>query len=139
MVRPSAYVASATLASIAGLHIAWGAGSSFPLRSRDELAAVVVGGPEVPPPAACYSVAAALVVASGLTADLPVGPRRLRASGRAGVATVLAVRGALGMLGRTDVVSPGSSSPRFRRLDRRIYAPICLLISAATATADRRT
>lgn len=138
MVRRSGYAASATLAAIAGLHIAWGVGSSFPFRSREELAIGVIGGPEVPSAVACHSVAAALVIASGLAADLPVGSRRLRSFGRAGVAGVLAIRGALGLLGRTDAVSPGSSSPKFRRLDRRLYAPLCLLLSVATATANER-
>lgn len=135
MVRPTGSVAAAALAGIAGLHVAWGLGSSFPFASRDELADAVVGTPDVPPPAACYAVAGALVAASALTADLPIAPRRVRRLGRAGVAAVLGARGIMGLAGRTDLAAPGSSSPRFRRLDRRCFAPLCLLLAAGTATA----
>jgi hypothetical protein len=136
--RSTGYAASAVLAGIAGLHIAWGRGSSFPFESRAALADAVVGAPEVPPPVACYAVAGALAMACGLAADLPVGSATLRRVGRVGVAGVLAVRGLVGLVGRTDVMSPGSSLPRFRRLDRRFYAPLCLLLSAGVATAVPR-
>ena len=138
MARPTGYAASVVLAGIAGLHVAWGRRSSFPFESRSALADVVVGARHVPPPAACYAVAAALAVASGLSADLPVGSPSLRRAGRTGVAVVLAVRGLIGLVGRTDLMSPGSSLPRFRRLDRRVYAPLCLLLSAGVATAVPR-
>ena len=135
MVRPTGIAASVALAGIAGLHVAWGLGSSFPFSRRSDLADAVVGTREVPSPAACYAVAVAVVGASALTADLPVAPRPVRRLGRTGVAVVLGARGAIGLAGRTDLVAPGSSSPRFRRLDRRYFAPLCLLPPAATATA----
>jgi hypothetical protein len=53
------------------------------------------------------------------------------------VAAVLSGRGLLGLAGRTDVVSPGSSSARFRRLDRRVYSPLCLALAALTLPASR--
>jgi hypothetical protein len=137
MVRPTGYAAAAVLAGIGALHAAWGTGSSFPFRTHAELSDTVAGTPAVPPPAACYSVAGALAVAAGLAADLPVGPRRLRVIGRIGVAVALGVRGLLGLLGRVELVSPGSNSPRFRRFDRRVYTPLCLLLSAAVASAVR--
>ena len=51
---------------------------------------------------------------------------------------VLTTRGALGLAGRTDIVSPGSSSERFRQLDRQVYSPLCLTL-AALATPARGT
>ena len=105
---------------------------------RDALADAVVGSATVPSPAACYAVAGALFVASGLVADVPLGPYRLRALGRAGVATVLAVRGVAGLAGRTDLLSPRSTSPKFRRIDRMYLAPLCLALAAGAATAGRR-
>lgn len=138
MVRPSGYVASIALAGVAALHVAWGRGSSFPFANRAVLADAVAGKPDVPHPAACNSVAAVLLVASALAADLPLGSARLRRIGRGAVASGLAARGIIGMLGRTDLVSVGSSSPKFRRLDRRVYAPLCLLLSVGTATAFPR-
>ena len=138
MTRWSGHLASAGLAGLAGLHVAWGLGSSVPFDDRAALADAVIGRSEVPPPAACHAVAAALLAASGLAADLPLGPAGLRRVGRAGVVAVLAVRGGLGLLGRTDLVSPGSVSPGFRRLDRRVYGPLCAALALGVATAVPR-
>jgi hypothetical protein len=123
------------MGGIAGLHAAWGAGSTFPFRDAATLADTVAGQAAVPNRLACNAVAGALVVAAALAADVPIGPRRLRLVGRIGVATVLAGRGALGLFGATEKVSPGSNSPRFRRMDRRYYTPLCFALAAATVTA----
>ena len=126
------------LLAIGALHAAWGRGSSFPFKDRQDLAEAVIGGPRVPSPAACYSVAVALVVAAGLVGGPPGVPPRLRRVGVAGVALALAARGGLGLAGWTDVVSPGSSSRRFRTLDRRLYSPLCLALSAGAVFARPR-
>ena len=131
------YAASGALAAISGLHVLWARGSSFPFASGDALADAVVGSPAVPSSAACLVVAGALALASGLVAGLPVVPRPLRRPGIATVTAVLAVRGVVGLAGRTDPLSPGSASARFRRLDRRCYAPLCLALAAGSATALR--
>jgi hypothetical protein len=117
------------------MHVAWGRGSSFPFSSGDELADAVIGSRAVPPPAACLGVAAALALASGLVAGAPVVPRRLRRPGIATVAVVMAVRSAAGFSGRTDLFSPGSTSPRFRKLDRAVYSPLCLAFALGSASA----
>ena len=129
MRRASSSLTSVTLAAIGGLHIAWGRGSSFPFAGQSELSDAVVGSRVVPSAAACYAVAAALVTASALVADAPIAPRRVRRLGRQAVGGVLAVRGIVGLTGRTDMLSPGSTSPRFRRLDRRYYSPLCLALA----------
>jgi hypothetical protein len=131
----SALLTSATLAGIGSVHVAWGLGSPFPFSSRDELADAVVGSRAVPSPSACYAVGAALLTAGALVSDVPIGPRRVRRVGRGIVGLVLAVRGCAGLLGRTDALSPGSTSPRFRRLDRRLYSPLCLALALGAATA----
>jgi hypothetical protein len=46
---------------------------------------------------------------------------------------VLAVRGTLGLAGMTHVLSPGSTSARFRTLDRRVYSPLCLALAGLAA------
>ena len=137
-VRPSGRAAATVLAGLAGLHVAWGLGSSFPLASRDELADAVVGAPTVPPPVACFSVAVALAAASALAADLSIGSVGVRRAGRGVVAGVLTTRGSLGLLGRTDLLSPTSTSARFRRLDRRAYSPLCLALAAAVCSGVHR-
>ena len=131
----SSSLTSATLATIAGLHVAWGRGSSFPFSSKSELSDAVIGSQTVPSAGACYAVAAALLAASALVADAPVAPRRVRRLGRRVVSVVLATRGAVGLAGRTDLLSPGSASPRFRSLDRRYYSPLCLALAVGATTA----
>lgn len=135
MIRPPRYVTAAALASIGGVHVAWGFGSPFPFRSQAELADAVSGSQAVPSAAACQTVAGLLFVASGLVCDVPLGPRRLRRIGRHVVVGVLAVRGVAGMVGRTDLLARRATSPRFRRLDRRFYSPLCLALAVGAATA----
>ena len=120
------YAASAVLAAISALHLAWARGSSFPFGSADALADAVVGSPAVPSSSACLAVAAALAVASGLVAGAPVVPRPLRRPGIATVTTVLTVRGVAGLAGRTDLLSPGQrvgSVPSARSMLLRALVP----------------
>lgn len=126
---------AAALVGIAGLHLAWGAGSSIPFATRDELADAVIGTDDVPPPAACAAVAVALLSAAALVADRPSLPQRLRTIGLLGVTATLGARAAMGFVNATEIVSPGSASPRFQRLDRRVYAPLCAALAAGSASA----
>jgi hypothetical protein len=118
------------LTVIALLHVAWGLGSSFPFRSRTELADSVVGTEEVPTRGACLAVASALVLAAALVARAVPMPKALRAFALRIAASVLVTRGVAGAMGRTAVLSPGSDSPAFQRLDKRLYAPLCLWLAA---------
>ncbi|HLM17287.1 MAG TPA: DUF3995 domain-containing protein [Acidimicrobiia bacterium] len=126
-----------TLLAIAGLHVLWGRGSTFPFGDRDGLNDAVIGRTSTPTPSACFAVAAALTAAAGLVADVPRLPRGVQRLGVTGVAVVLASRAALGFSGHTDAVSPGSASPRFRRLDRRLYSPLCLALAAGALSSRR--
>jgi hypothetical protein len=127
--------ASAGLVGLAALHAAWGAGSAWPLHDREALADSVVGRPAVPSPAACATVSALLLTAAAFVAGHPRGLPRVRRTGAAGVAGVFATRAALGLAGRTDLVSKGSTSPRFRELDRRLYSPACLTLAVLSLPA----
>jgi len=135
--KASTTTAAVALGGLAGLHAAWGSGLSWPLGDRDALADAVVGRREVPPPGACWGVAGALGTAAMLVAGQPRKWPRLRGAGVAGVVLVLAGRGLLGLAGLTDTVSPGSSSPRFRTLDRRYYSPLCLILAGLALPAVR--
>jgi hypothetical protein len=128
------------LTGLAGLHVAWAAGSSWPLPDREALADAVAGRPgePFPSPAACLAVAALLTAGAATTAGRPHCVPRVARAGSAAVSAAFAIRGVLGLAGRTDLVSPGSASPRFRRLDRRCYAPLCLVIAATSASSVRR-
>jgi Protein of unknown function (DUF3995) len=128
---------AATFFGIAGLHVAWGRGSSFPFATHPDLTDAVIGRDATPSPPACYAVAALLTVAAGLVTGVPFAPPRIRRLGVATVVTVLTARGVASFAGRTDALVPGSSSPRFRRNDRRLFAPLCLALAAGSATALR--
>lgn len=133
MRRAGAVAGSAGLLALAGLHAAWGAGAAWPFRDRAALADAVVGAPDVPGPAACLAVSGALAAAGALVGGFPARRPALRRLGVAGVTAVLAGRGALGLAGRTRLISPASASPRFTRLDRRVYSPLCLALAALAA------
>ena len=134
--RASIHAASAGLLGIAALHVIWATGSSWPMRDGRVLTDTVVGRPDEPPSApACLAVATLLTTAAALVEGHPRGRPQLARAGAAGVVTVLGARGGLGLAGRTDVVSPGSVSERFRRMDRRIYSPLCLTLAALALPA----
>jgi hypothetical protein len=129
--------AAGALGGLAVLHLWWATGSTWPLADQATLADAVAGRRTLPSPQACVGVAAALSTASALVAGRPSPGSPLQRTGATGVVAVLLVRGTLGLAGRTDLVAPGSSSPRFRRLDRRYYAPLCLAIAALASPAAR--
>jgi uncharacterized protein DUF3995 len=126
----SSGLTAAVLVAIAGLHALWGFGSSFPFRTREELADSVVGSSAVPSRRACVSVAAALVLSAILVARVVPLPTALRKVALRVVTTVLATRGVAGAMGRTSTLSPRSDSPAFNRLDKRLYSPLCLWLAA---------
>jgi hypothetical protein len=133
-----AEIASAGLAGLAGLHVAWAAGSSWPSSDRATLSDAVIGHHKFPSPAAALAVAGALAAGSAFVAGWPARAEWLQRVGAVGVVAVLSVRGGLGLAGLTHSISPGSSSARFRGLDRRLYSPLCLTLAALAAPAARR-
>jgi hypothetical protein len=128
-------VTAAALAGISGLHIAWGLGSSFPSLDRESLADTVAGTSAVPGAPECFAVAASLLGAAALVADVLPLNRRLRGAGVAGTALVLGTRGVLGVSGRTGTIVSWTPSERFTKLDRRYYGPLCLALSAGALSA----
>ncbi len=138
-IDPISATAGAALGAIGLLHVAWGRGSSWPYPDLDTLADQVVGRPVVPSRGACYGVAGLLGAAAVLVGTPPGPAPRLQAVGQAGVATILGTRATLGFLGRTDLVSPGSSSPAFRRNDRRRLSPLCAALALASGGAACRS
>jgi len=88
---------------------------------------------------ACFAVAGALATGTALVADVMPLPVPVRRASLVGMAAIFVVRSALGFSGKTALVSPGSDSERFVRLDRRIYAPICIGLSIGTVVSMSRT
>ena len=130
-------LAAAALSGLAGLHVLWATGSPWPLKDRAAFTEAVVGRGEFPPPAACLAGAGLLATGAWLVAGHPRRWPALQRAGAAGVTGVLAVRAGLGLAGRTDLLAPGSMSARYRRLDRRLYGPLCLTLAALSAPATR--
>jgi hypothetical protein len=128
---------ASTLLGIGALHVAWGRGSTFPFPSRDRLNDAVIGRAATPSPGACYGVAGLLTAAAGLVAGLPSPRNRLRRAGVCTVALTLAARAALGFAGKTELVSPGSVSPTFLRMDRRVLSPLCAALAVGAAASLR--
>jgi hypothetical protein len=134
-VRFTSRLTSGVLGLLALLHVGWGCGSSLPFRTRRDLADAVVGSTDVPPPGACFIVAGALTSGALLVADMALVPQSLRRVGLLGLAGILSVRGVLGLTGRTALISAGSDSARFVRLDRLVYGPLCLGLSMGSIVA----
>jgi hypothetical protein len=131
-----ALLTAIVLLLVGALHVVW-MFSPWPLRTREEFARRVVDVPveKLPTPpltavvALLLGVAGYLVIArAGLVAV--VGPGWLPAVGTGGVAAVLALRGAGGLVMSTR------RSTEFARLDRRYYSPLCLVLAVScTAVA----
>lgn len=133
----SARCTTLALSAIGALHVVWATGSTFPFRTRRALDDAVIGRQVAPGPVECVAVALLLGTAAGAVtrADRARDPwSRLAA---AGVAVVLTIRAAFGFAGRTALLVPGSESPRFKRLDRRLYAPTCAVLAAGAGRAAR--
>jgi hypothetical protein len=124
---------SAALGAIGLLHVWWGVRPRHADGGR--MADAVVGSGKVPSRAACLGVAGLLGVAAAGVAGVPSRPRWISRGIQAGVAIALGTRGAFGLAGRTDLLVPGSTSPQFRKWDRRLYAPLCVALASGAARA----
>ena len=114
-----------SLTAVAGLHVMWASGSTWPLHDATRFR-LAVGGSSRPRGTGMTLVVAALLGAAALlVGGRPRGPARLRRAGVAVTSAVLLARGALGVSGRTPVAT---SSPTFRHLDRYAYGPFCLVL-----------
>jgi Protein of unknown function (DUF3995) len=135
--RVAARTAAIGLLGVGALRLIWATGSSWPMGDNQQLTDAVVGTDNAEPPsaAACLAVAGPLTTATALVDGHPRSAPALSRMGSAGVVAVLATRGGLGLAGRTDLVSPGSTSEGFRRLDRRVYYPFCLALAALALPA----
>ena len=137
---PGPHAAAVTLAALAVLHATWGLGSSWPACDKRALTAQAIGAASFPGPSACFAVAGLLTTAAAVVCGHPRRAPSLSRAASASVVAVLTIRGALGLAGRTDLVSPGSTGAQFRRADRRLYSPLCLALAglALPAATPRR-
>lgn len=127
----SARVASVAAFTVAAaLHTAWGLGSAWPMRTRLDLADVVVGAADVPAAPACFAVVGLATAAGGLVSGAS-GTGTAATAARRVLAAVIAARGIAG--GRAAAMALGMEgpSPRFIHLDNRVYRPLFLGTAAA--------
>ena len=132
--RLAARCAAGAFTALGALHVIWATGSSWPAADAGTISGRS-GAAASPGPVACLAVAGLLGTAAALVTGHPRARPGLARTGSAGVTATFALRGALGLAGRTDLLSPGSTSPRFRELDRRYYGPLCLGLAALSAPA----
>ena len=133
--RIARFSGAALLGCASALHFAWGQGSSWPARDRKSLTDAVAGTSQLPTPAACRTVGAALAVSAALAGGFGADRSAARLA-RAGVAGVLILRGLTGVAGRTAMIAAWTPSERFTELDRRCYGPLCLVMGALVATGS---
>ncbi|MSO41964.1 MAG: DUF3995 domain-containing protein [Solirubrobacterales bacterium] len=127
-------VAATGLLGIAGLHVLWATGTRWPAGGDGGSVSGRSDG-RSPSAASCLAVAAALGAAAAFVAGRPRSRPGLSRLGAAGVVATLATRGGLGMAGQTKLIAPGTTTERFRELDRALYSPLCLAHAALASPA----
>ncbi|MBA2556656.1 MAG: DUF3995 domain-containing protein [Chloroflexi bacterium] len=133
----SGTIAASTLAVAAAVHVGWATGSTWPAASPDELADLVVGRRPMPGPVACATAALALTGAAVTTAMASTA-RRPDARSRAGATMVSAALLARGIGGAVaEIGHLGQTTPEFRRSNRRLYNPLCVVLGILVAASRR--
>lgn len=133
-------LAVAILSGIALFHALWGFGFSAPAADRVALAHMVIGQARVPPPFACFVVAAgvaAIALAAAVAGRLIAAPPLLVAGARIVcwlAVAVFAARAVAGYLPPFERVFPLEP---FHTLNRLIYSPLCALLAALLAVTAR--
>jgi Protein of unknown function (DUF3995) len=121
------------LTGIAALHAWWGFGGRWPARDEASLADLVIGSPSgrMPPPAACFAVAAAILVGVALVVTIVFLrlPPQLDGVARLAYGAFAAVFLLRGLAGFFPTIWRYSDGTRFQKLNTRYYSPLCLLIA----------
>ena len=123
---------TAILAAIAVVHALWGWGISFPAADRDALALLVIGQRQVPPPLACFVVAAGVAAMAALPpvalggVELPRPLVQLAKLGCWAGAAIFAARGVAGYFPAFERIFPLEP---FQTMNRVAYSPLCLLLA----------
>lgn len=133
VVAASAAAVPAALAGIGALHLAWAAGSTWPLSSMDDLASVVMGSSWMPPPWMSAAVGLGLLAAAAAVAAAATTTSRLPSVATSAVAATLVGRGLFGAATSLPRLRRG----RYERLDVALYSPLCLALGFGAAAVSR--
>ncbi|PRA97841.1 DUF3995 domain-containing protein [Microbacterium sp. MYb64] len=125
-------VGAVGLAAVGVLHLVWAAGSPWPARDAAALADAVVGSEHVPAAGPTVGVAV-LALGGAAVVGGAGGAGPIARLIRAGAAGALIARGLAGGVAATKALRLPDPSARFRRLDRVVYRPVCLVLGAAVA------
>lgn len=136
MIALLAVAAALLLLALSALHLVWGFGGTWPEKDAAALARRVAGFKgvtQMPRPAACFFVAAALafsaLVALAAVGALPTSyPHWLVLTALSAAAAVFTLRGVLAFTPQWRERTPEEP---FATLDRRYYGPLCLIIGGA--------
>lgn len=137
----AAAIAILVLVVIAGLHVGWATGASFPARDRDELVQLVVGAPighPMPGRIATWVVALGLLCMAAWTAALrgwiaaPIPTAWLDAAALAMIA-IFTLRGIGGFF--EVVLRPSIKGTPYMTWSRRLYSPIALGLATTITCA----
>lgn len=125
------------LGLIGAVHVVWATGSSWPAKTRPELARAVVGSEEMPGviPSGIVAVGA---LAAGAVVSGTLGDRGIVRPGRILAAAGLLARGGAGGVLACRLLGLPEPAETFRRLDARIYRPLCLVLGLALLIGARR-
>lgn len=123
---------AAVLVLIGGVHLLWGLRIWWPMGDEARLVAVAFGAKnatQMPSAAACYGVVALMALGAiwvlMLAGWVVVLPAWLVTVGGVGMGAVFVARGAAAYTAAFARITP---QPAFRRMDRRIYGPLCLVL-----------
>jgi Protein of unknown function (DUF3995) len=142
--RAAGNAVTIALLAAAALHGAWGFGLRWPGTDSVSLANKVVGGSTFPSSIDCFAVTGLLTFGAAMISartrlQSPPGknlPAPLIDIGVMAMATVIAVRGAGGMIGSaTNLLT---TTEEFRRLNLVMYSPLCLAIAGGSLFATGR-
>lgn len=137
--RMAGVVGSGGLLALAGLHVAWAAGSSWPAPDDRSLARAIIGREEMPHPAGFAVVAGMLLTAAALVAGYPGGSSRLARLQPVGVGCVAGTLLLRGLAGAFGILPPQRTSQEFARWDGRLYTPLCFALAMLCYYGGRRS
>ena len=128
-----ALVLCVVLSGVALLHFLWGRGSHWPAASEEALARAAVGDGRrrMPPPVACFGVAALLLVMAFWPLVILSHPHEIWVNQVCAVSAGLFV--ARGVGGFTPRWRAFFYDEPFTKLDRRYYSPLCIVFGLGFA------